>query len=198
MLIRHVLFLIQIPKPMNSSRLMSFFILCLVLPYEDVSSQHEFADLGVVVIDNTPALVRYNDANNIDNILMLFPEYTDNKTSDDEYIHLFTQSHAEGLLEYQHVLRFIEFSENRVFLNSEGVEDIRFIATKYAESEDCMIVVITAPDVFDSTERITNILHSLRAFGVQHENIKVAIREANNEITDGIVKVHIEPEHSKN
>ena len=177
---------------MNYSICIALLCAVISIPTPDLTCQEEYYNAPVIMIDGEVTLVSLDDLDRIARVLMFLPDYFESERPDEEYLNLLLNYYAQEIHDGKSILRFIEFPGRRSYLDKKGVDDLKTIAQAYADSAECIDVVITASDIPASEERVKNVIHSLRSFGVPGADIKLKLRDANTSETDGIVKVHIE------
>ena len=155
-------------------------------------SQEDYFNAAILVIDGQPALVTLDDRDEISDILMYLPDYFQSNRTDEEYVELLKNTYALGAIEINQRLRFLEFPGHRDDLTSESIVDLKHLAGLYNDSEDCLDVIVSAVSSPRSKGQIDNIIHSLRAFGIPKDDIKVEVLEAFKSLGTDIVKVRID------
>lgn len=179
-------------KPMTYSFHKALMCLLFLTSSYFLLAQEDYFNTAILVIDGQAALVALDDRDNVSDVLMYLPDYFESQRTEEEYLDLLLNSYVLGAIEVNQQLRFLEFPERGDNLTPSGIRDLEHIAKTYVESDDCLDVVVTASQSPFSDERIGNIVHSLRAFGIDRRDIRVEISDELKGVGQGIVKIVIE------
>ena len=162
--------------------------LSLMFPQDFIQNGYE---LCVVLVDGEAIVALMDDAEVIDHVLDI-PDYFETDLSDEDYLAMAKYYFAKVSTDHDEWsdLRFIDLKEDGSFLQDENIEDLRSIATMYQNEKGA--VKITMTDTSESWGRLSYILQLLKDFGVEEEDTAILLREEVGELTDYIVKLHIE------
>lgn len=148
-------------------------------------------ELCVVLVDGEAIVALMDETQVIDHVLGI-PDYFQTDLSDEDYLAMAKYYFARVSTDHDEWsdLRFIDLKEDGSFLRDENIDDVRSIATMYQNDKGA--VKITMTDTPTAWSRLSYIIQLLKDFGVDEEDTAILLRDEVGELTDYIVKLHIE------